>query len=58
MVQTYANCGIGTIYSVRTIDISPWTLEEKTWHFELKPMIWKHSLIFLSKVDLPSRFKH
>jgi hypothetical protein len=35
----YANLGIGTMYSIKTIDMGMWRLEDKSWHFALKPEI-------------------
>jgi len=38
-LKPYVNLGIGTIYNMRTTDMGLWRLEEKTWHFALKPEI-------------------
>lgn len=38
-VKPYANLGIGTMYTLRNTDMGVWTLEEKAWHFALKPEI-------------------
>ena len=38
-VKPYANLGIGTMYTIRNTDMGIWTLEEKAWHFALKPEI-------------------
>jgi len=39
MLKPYANLGIGTMYTRRNTDMGIWTLEEKAWHFALKPEI-------------------
>lgn len=39
MLKPYANFGIGTMYTKRNTDMGMWTLEEKAWHFALKPEI-------------------
>ena len=38
-LKPYVNLGIGTIYNIRTTDMGLWRLEEKAWHFALKPEI-------------------
>ena len=39
MLKPYVNFGIGTMYTKRNTDMGIWTLEEKAWHFALKPEI-------------------
>jgi hypothetical protein len=38
-LKPYVNLGIGTMYDVRTTDMGLWRVEEKAWHFALKPEI-------------------
>ena len=38
-LKYFVNFGIGTMYTMRTTDMGLWRLEEKAWHFALKPEI-------------------
>jgi hypothetical protein len=38
-LKPYVNLGIGTMYNIRSTDMGLWRVEEKTWHFALKPEI-------------------